>query len=136
MASTPRTDASTPGSPAQEQAAEPKSIIETAATRTHEIADAAGAAAGDVVARVPDVAAGTRDAFAEANRLARGGSDQMLQLVAAASVGFSAGLFAAGAHRLFILAALAPAALAGATLYQRNDPGVRTSATRSRVQGT
>lgn len=99
-----------------------------------QVADTVAGAAGEVTARIPDVAQGTRDAFGEANRMVRGGSDQTLKLVGAAAVGFAVGLLAGGASRFLVLLALVPAGLIGATLLERTEGG-QTGTTTSRLQG-
>ena len=51
------------------------------------VADTVAGAAGEVTARFPDVAQGTRDAFSEANTMVRRGSDQTLKVVGASAIG-------------------------------------------------
>jgi hypothetical protein len=81
-------------------------------------------AAGEVAARVPEVAQGTREVITEANRLVHRGSDQTLKVVGAASLGFAFGLLIGGAPRVLVLGALFPAGLVGATLVERAEgPG-------------
>jgi len=94
-----------------------------------QVADTVAGAAGEVSARLPEVAQTTRDAFTEANRIVQGGSDQTLKLVSATSIGFAVGLLVGGASRLLVIASLVPAALVGATLLERNDVGFRQTAT-------
>jgi ElaB/YqjD/DUF883 family membrane-anchored ribosome-binding protein len=107
---------------------------ESVAQTVRNVADTVAGAAGEVSARVPEVAQSTRDAFTEANRLVQRGSDQTLKVVGAASVGFAVGLLVGGANRLLIIASLIPAALVGATMVERNDTA--TGSTRkSGVQG-
>lgn len=92
------------------------------------VADAAGSvrgAAGDAVARLPEVAATTRSAIEDANRQMRAGSDEMLTVGSVLSFGFAMGLLIGGASRLLVAAALIPAAMMGLTLLDR------TSQTRS-----
>lgn len=95
------------------------------------VADTVAGAAGDVTARVPEVAQTTREAFGEATRLVQRGSDETLKVVGAASIGFAVGLLVGGANRLLIIASLIPAALIGATMVERNDSGA--TSTRSRA---
>jgi hypothetical protein len=98
-----------------------------------EIADTVAGAAGDMTARIPEVAQGTRDAIAEANRMVRGGSDQTLKLVGAGAVGFAVGLLVGGANRMLVVLSLIPASLIAATLMQRvDDDGAKPAA---RLQG-
>lgn len=102
-------------------------------TKTHDdgvaqtvrnVADSVAGAAGEVTARVPEVAQSTRVALTEANRLVQGGSDMTLRLVGAASIGFAAGLLIGGANRILVIASLLPAALIGATMVERAENGV------------
>ena len=92
------------------------------------VADAAGTvkgAAGDAVAKLPDVAASTRSAIEDANRQMRAGSDEMLTIGTVLSFGFAMGLLLGGASRLLVAGALIPAAMMSLTLLDR------TSRTRS-----
>ena len=85
-------------------------------------AEAAGtvrAAAGDAVARLPEVAATTRSAIEDANRQMRAGSDEMLSVGSVLSFGFAMGLLIGGASRLLVAVALIPAAAMGLTLMDR-----------------
>jgi len=95
------------------------------------VADSVAGAAGDVSARVPEVAQSTREAFTEATRLVQRGSDQTLKVVGAASIGFAVGLLVGGANRLLIIASLIPAALIGATMVERNDSATTAPRTRA-----
>lgn len=86
------------------------------------VSDAAGTvrvAAGDAVARLPEVAASTRSAIEDANRQIRAGSDEMLSLGSVLSFGFAMGLLIGGASRLLVAAAMLPAAMMGLTLLDR-----------------
>ena len=83
-----------------------------------------------MTARLPEVAQGTRDAFTEANRMVRGGSDQTLKLVGASAIGFAVGLLVGGANRPLVILSLVPAALIGATLLERVEGGA-TPATKA-----
>lgn len=91
------------------------------------VADSVAGAAGDVTARFPEVAQGTRDALTEANRMVRGGSDSTLTLVGAGAIGFAVGLLVGGANRLLVVLSLVPAALIAATLLERVDADARRS---------
>ena len=100
------------------------------------VADAAGTvrvAAGDAVARLPEVAATTRSAIEDANRQMRAGSDEMLSVGSVLSFGFAMGLLIGGASRLLVAVALIPAAAMGLTLMDRVSRSRRTT-TRT-VQG-
>jgi hypothetical protein len=95
------------------------------------VADAAGTvrgAAGDAVARLPEVAATTRSAIEDANRQMRAGSDEMLSVGSVLSFGFAMGLLIGGASRLLVAAALIPAAAMGLTLMDRVSRSRRTTA--------
>lgn len=100
-----------------------------------QVVDTVAGAAGEVTARIQEVAQTTRDAFTEANRMVHRGSDDTLRLVGAASVGFAVGLLVGGANRLLVVASLIPAALIGTTMVERNDGPVTPETMRSRVQG-
>jgi hypothetical protein len=93
-------------------------------------AEAAGtvrAAAGDAVARLPEVAATTRLAIEDANRQMRAGSDEMLSVGSVLSFGFAMGLLIGGASRILVAVALIPAAAMGLTLMDRVSRSRRTN---------
>ena len=90
-----------------------------ATDQVRQAVDTVAGVAGEVTARLPEAATTTRDAFDEANRLVRSGSDETLKIVAGASIGFAAGLFLGGAPRVLVLAALLPAGLVGTALMDR-----------------
>ncbi len=94
-------------------------------TTAKQVADTMAGVAGEVSARLPEAAGTTKDAFQEANRLVRAGSDETLKVVAAASLGFASGLLIGGAPRLMVIAALLPAAIIGSEYMDR----VNTSTT-------
>jgi hypothetical protein len=104
---------------------------EGVAQTVRNVADTVAGAAGDVSARVPEVAQSTREAFTEATRLVQRGSDQTLKVVGAASIGFATGLLVGGANRILVIASLIPAALIGATMVERTDG--TTTGTRGRT---
>ncbi len=109
--------------------------VQTGTTRQiSDLADSVAGAAGDMTARIPEVAQGTRDAIAEANRMVRGGSDQTLKLVGAGAVGFAVGLLMGGANRMLVVLSLVPASLIAATLMQRVDENGATKSA-ARLQG-
>lgn len=100
-------------------------------TRSAAVADAAETvrgAAGDAVARLPEVAATTRSAIEDANRQMRAGSDEMLSVGSVLSFGFAMGLLIGGASRLLVAVALIPAAAMGLTLMDRVSRSRRTTA--------
>jgi len=95
------------------------------------VADAAETvreAAGEAVARLPEVAATTRSAIEDANRQMRAGSDEMLSVGSVLSFGFAMGLLIGGASRLLVAVALIPAAAMGLTLMDRVSRSRRTTA--------
>ena len=107
--------------------------IDGLAGTARQVVDTVAGAAGDVTARIPEVAQTTREAFSEANRLVHRGSDETLRLMGAASVGFAVGLLVGGAHRALVVASLIPAALIGSTMVERHEDPV--AAAGRRVQG-
>ncbi len=99
------------------------------------MSDAAGSvrdAAGDAVSRLPDVAATTRSVLEDANRQMHAGSDEMLTIGGALSIGFAMGLLVGGASRLLVVGAVVPAALMTLTLLDRSG---RTRPSGRRLQG-
>jgi hypothetical protein len=101
-----------------------------ATVQVRQAVDAVAGVAGEVSARLPEAATTTREAFEEANRMVRAGSDQTLKIVAATSIGFASGLFLGGAPRVLVLAALLPAGLVGAALMERMDVSERPTKVR------
>jgi hypothetical protein len=97
-------------------------------------ADTVAGVAGEVTARFPDAANSTKDAFEEANRMVRSGSDETLKIVGALSLGFAAGLLIGGANRLLVIVAAAPAALIGSALLERMNTAP-TSSSKSVQRG-
>jgi hypothetical protein len=95
--------------------------IEKITTTARQVADTVAGVAGEVSARLPEAAENTRDAFQEANRMVRAGSDETLKVVAAFSLGFAGGLLLGGAPRALVLAALVPAALVGSEFVDRKN---------------
>jgi hypothetical protein len=89
------------------------------AATARQAADTAAGVAGEVAARFPEAANTTKDAFQEANRMVKAGSDETLKIVGAVSLGFAAGLLFGGANRILVIAALVPAALVGSEYVQR-----------------
>lgn len=89
------------------------------AQTARQVADTVAGAAGEVSARLPEVASTTRDAFTEANRMVRSGSDQTLVVAGSFSIGLAVGLLLGGANRLLVILSLIPAGLIGATLIER-----------------
>jgi hypothetical protein len=91
------------------------------AQTARQVADTVAGAAGEVGARLPEVASTTRDAFSEANRMVRSGSDETLKVAGSFSIGMAVGLLLGGANRLLVILALIPAGLIGATLVERME---------------
>ncbi len=78
------------------------------------------AAAGrQVKERAPEVVASSRTALDEASRRLQGEPDEALWIGGTFSVGLGVGLFIAGAPRLLVLLAIAPALAVAATLLGR-----------------
>jgi len=90
-----------------------------------QVADTVANAASEASARLPEAASTTRDAFQEANRMVRSGSDETLKVVGALSLGFAGGLLIGGASRLLVIAALVPAALVGSEFVERRNTPAR-----------
>ena len=113
MTATTGSSKSTSGS----RSTDDQGVMDTA----RQVADTVAGAAGEVTARLPEVASSTRDAFTEANRMVRSGSDGTLKIGGAFSVGLAVGLLLGGASRLLVVLALIPAGLIGTTLIERNE---------------
>jgi hypothetical protein len=97
-------------------------------------ADTVAGVAGEVTARFPEAANSTKEAFQEANRMVRTGSDETLKVVGALSLGFAAGLLIGGANRLLVISAAAPAALVGSALIERMNATTGTGSSSKTVQ--
>ena len=98
-------------------------------------ADTVAGAAGEVTARLPEVAETTRQALSEANRYVQRGSDDTVKLLGATSIGFAMGLLVGGANRLLILLSLIPAGIVGATMLERQDRSGPVTSGKTGVQG-
>jgi ElaB/YqjD/DUF883 family membrane-anchored ribosome-binding protein len=98
-------------------------------------ADTVAGAAGEVTARIPEVAETTRQALSEANRYVQRGSDHTVKLLGATSIGFALGLLVGGANRLLILLSLIPAGIVGATMLERQDRPGTIGSGKTGVQG-
>ncbi len=112
-----------------------KATEDAIAGTARQVADTVAGAAGEVTARFPEAVQGTRDAFTEANRMVRRGSDQTLKLVGASAIGFAVGLLVGGANRPLVILSLVPAALIGATLLERADGATPAKVSAERLQG-
>lgn len=97
-------------------------------------ADTVAGVAGEVTARFPEAANSTREAFEEANRMVRSGSDETLKIVGALSLGFAAGLLIGGANRLLVIAAAVPAAFIGSALLERMNADASKGPSSKSVQ--
>jgi hypothetical protein len=86
-----------------------------------QVADAAGAAAGEVANRLPAAAATTREAIDEASRQMEAAPTDVLVAGTSLSVGVALGLLLGGSPRLLVALALIPAAAMGATLMERRN---------------
>jgi hypothetical protein len=86
-------------------------------------AGSAAAAAEDAMSQLPVVAASTRSILVETNRQIRTGSDEILIVGGALSLGFAMGLQFGGANRLLVAAAMVPTASMGLTILQRANEG-------------
>jgi hypothetical protein len=86
-----------------------------------QVADAAGAAAGEVANRLPAAAATTREAIDEASRQIEAAPTDVLVAGASLSVGVALGLLLGGSPGVLGALALIPAAAMGATLLERRN---------------
>lgn len=122
MATTPRSAAET---------AEDKPV-QQAKEAVREAADTVMSVATDAAARLPEAAATTRVAIADARRAIDSGSDETLSAGTLVAFGFALGLLVGGANRLLVLLSLVPAAAMGLTLLDRQSsrPASRTTGTR------
>ena len=93
--------------------------VDRVATTAKQMADTVAGVAGEVSARLPEAAGTTRDAFQEANRMVRAGSDETLKVVGALSIGFAGGLLLGGAPRILVIASLVPARRGGSEFVDR-----------------
>jgi hypothetical protein len=121
MATTPRSTAGTADDTPVQQARD----------AARDVADTVLGVANDAVARLPEAAATTRDAIADARRTIDSGSDETLSAGTLVAFGFALGLLVGGANRLLVILALVPAAAMGLTLLDR-----QTAPTGSRPVST
>ena len=91
------------------------------ATGARQVADTVAGAAGEMSARLPEVAHGTKSALGDATRLVGRGSDESLRLAGAGALGVALGLLVGGAARILVLIALVPAVVIAVTLFDRSD---------------
>jgi hypothetical protein len=122
MTTTPRSTAET---------AEDKPV-QQAKEAVRDAADTVMSVANDAAARLPEAAATTRVAIADARRAIDSGSDESLSAGTLVAFGFALGLLVGGANRILVLLALVPAAAMGLTLLDRQStrPGSKPSGTR------
>ncbi len=97
-----------------------KGAVSGAVDRVPEVLDSARTGAERAAASLPDAAERARLGVEETTTRLQSFPDSTLKLVAAGSIGFAAGLQLAGAPRLVILAAIAPALLAGGAIATRS----------------
>jgi hypothetical protein len=113
---------------ARSRAAQAKDVVGGAVDRVPDLIDSARAGAEKAAARLPEAADRARAGAEETTTRLQRYPDDTLRLVAAGSLGLAAGLYLAGAPRLFTLAAAAPAALVGAAMATRSSQPGRRSA--------
>jgi hypothetical protein len=119
MATTPRPTVRTAGD---------DKPVQQAKDAVREAADTVLGVANTAVERLPEAAATTRDAIADARRTIDSGSDETLSAGTLVAFGFALGLLVGGANRLLVILALVPAAAMGLTLLDRQTsrPGAST----------
>jgi hypothetical protein len=98
-----------------------RGIVAELPAQARQVADAAGAAAGEVANRLPAAAATTREAIDEASRQMEAAPTDVLIAGTSLSVGVALGLLLGGSPRLLVALALIPAAAMGATLLERRN---------------
>jgi hypothetical protein len=103
----------------QSRAAQAREVVGDAAERVPELIDSARAGAEKAAARLPEAAERARAGVEETTTRLQRYPDDTLRLVAAGSLGLAAGLYLAGAPRLFAIAAASPAAFIGAAIATR-----------------
>ncbi len=96
-----------------------RGAIEDAVDHVPEVLASARTGAERVAGRMPDAAARARLGVEATTTTLQTLPDSTLRLLAAASIGLATGLQLAGAPRLFIFAAIAPAFLAGGAMATR-----------------
>jgi hypothetical protein len=104
---------------ARSRAAQARDAVGDAVDRVPDLIDSARAGAEKAAARLPEAADRARAGVEETTTRLQGYPDETLRLVAAGSLGLAAGLYLAGAPRVFTLAAAAPAAMVGAAIATR-----------------
>jgi hypothetical protein len=103
--------------------------VQQAKDAVRDAADTVKNVANEAAARLPEAAATTRVAFADAQRAIESGSDETLSAGTLVAFGFALGLLVGGANRLLVLLALVPAAAMGLTLLDRQ--GSKPASARS-----
>ena len=106
--------------------------VQQAKETVRDVADQVMSVANEAAARLPEAAATTRVAIADAQRRIDSGSDETLSAGTLVAFGFALGLLVGGANRLLVILALVPAAAMGLTLLDRQNPRpvARASTTR------
>jgi len=115
--------ATTATRPAVDEARRTKSRRAVAAAAVSDAASSVKSATEDAAARLPAVAATSRSAFDDANRLIAASSDEMVRFGTAVSFGFAVGLMVGGANRILVGAAFVPVCMLGLTLLERSATG-------------
>lgn len=113
---------------ARSTAGQVRGAIEDAVDHVPAVLESARTGAERVAGRVPDAASRARLGVEETTTTLQTLPDSTLRLLVAASIGLAAGLQLAGAPRLFVFVAAAPAILAGGAMVTR--PRSSTDAVR------
>jgi hypothetical protein len=111
-------------------AGDAESTAREIASATRDVATEVADKASAMASRLPEAAATTRGAVEEAARRMEAGSDQMLAVGAAMSLGLAIGMLLGGANRILVALALIPATAMGFTLLDRSG-GSRSGGRRS-----
>jgi len=122
------------GSQLETSVAEPPGRADAVGEALSEVVGSVRGAAAEAAARIPEAASATRAAFDDANTQVQAGSDEMLTVGSALSLGVAGGLLIGGANRLLVAAALLPAAMMLLTLLERSSRSAKPSPSR-RLQG-
>ncbi len=96
-----------------------RDTVVVAVNRVPDVLESAKSGVEQVAERMPEAVETTRAAAMRTNTSLQALPDTTLRMLAAASIGLSAGLTIAGAPRLVALAALAPALFVGGALATR-----------------
>lgn len=102
-----------------------------AASNAERLVDTVTEASAQAGERLTEMAGSASEVVRDAERGLRRSSDQTLGIIGGMALGFAAGLFVSGAHRLLVIASLVPFALVAAAALERLDRGAGGSRTRS-----